>query len=197
MAHQGSLLPAAGQQRVLRVGVFQVQQGGQALTDDNIPIDQGRHLAARVQCHELRGLVLICSTIGLVRYPSTSKDPTVCSKAMCQWPRDAAELPHVRVGTWPMKSKRQRCSLLSPLRSVRPGDRWQDMLSHAEQCWQLGADPLLVACWSATLYSPFRYASSLCRMMCRYADRALEISMVDIDVAHSGTGHGMHDDVRY
>ncbi len=66
-AYQGALLFLAGQQWVLRVGFVQVQQGSQALAYDNVPVNQDRQLAARVQCQVLRLLVLLCSMTGAVR----------------------------------------------------------------------------------------------------------------------------------
>ena len=70
VTHHRTLLSAAGQQRVLRVGIVQVQQGSQALAHNNFSIDQGWDLAARVQCHDLRALVLLCSIMKVVREPT-------------------------------------------------------------------------------------------------------------------------------
>lgn len=80
MTHQGTLLLAAGQQRVLGVGIVQVQQGSQAFAHNDVPIDQGRYLAAGVQCHDLRALVLLCSTIRMVGEPLHSCTKTKCAQ---------------------------------------------------------------------------------------------------------------------
>ena len=80
MTHHGTLLLAAGQQRVLRIGIVQVQQGGQALAHNNVSINQGWYLAAGVQCHDLRALVLLCSTIQMMREPLHSCTKTKCAQ---------------------------------------------------------------------------------------------------------------------
>ena len=86
MTHHGTLLLAAGQQRVLRVGIVQIQQGSQALAHNNVPINQGWYLATRVQCHDLRALVLLCSTIRMVCEPLHS-----CKKKCAQQSNVAPE----------------------------------------------------------------------------------------------------------
>ena len=61
-AYQGALSFLAGQQWMLRVGVVQIQQGSQALANDDVPINQDWQLATGVQCQVLRLLVLLCSS---------------------------------------------------------------------------------------------------------------------------------------
>ena len=119
MTHHSALLLAAGQQRVLGVGIVKVQQGGQALAHNDVPINQGWYLAAGVQCHDLRALVLLCSTIRMVREPLHSCEKTKCAQQSNVAP-ECSDTSAQRGQRFVMKGISYRLNLLLLFCSVTP-----------------------------------------------------------------------------